>query len=485
MKEILDADRYQPYYSKFKAIFLLDKNSEVKIAKEQVSKFKDLTKITIEKTCIFKAPSPEEVRLLGRGTKIFFSTNQEFKSPVLTKKGDKIQLFAHREGFEPVNLPVVTIQEDGQTYSINPNAVKWMKRISPSMFLVYNSEHEKLENGVQIFINGTEITYKDGLISEEDCRQAKVKIIAPDYETFEQKTNLLAENYNITLSRKVKSYKATVELANGKLAELTLESKYLPSKYESPLKGYDFEEEEYHGDKVLRMSSWFLWKQRLWGFFAALAFVMLIVIYAAFDAWLDSHHFKWGLPPWEENRPAQQYKPGDSTNVNDDTHNQAENQSESEQQGSVDITLEAAIKYLDNNSTWSKSEMEKYPDLKGLFDDMNNFNLDNILYVWADKLSSSTKFKNVCESAKKTYNNAWDPKQGSHNPTYNKPDDDRISLTNYINWLDQDQTPKPSSNSGGFHPNVGSNKGGNAGKSGSLSGKPQKGNNEPIKNGGL
>ena len=485
MKEILDADRYQPYYSKFKAVFLLDKNSEVKIAKEQVSKFKDLTKITIEKTCIFKAPSPEEVRLLGRGTKIFFSTNQEFKSPVLTKKGDKIQLFAHREGFEPVNLPVVTIQEDGQTYSINPNAVKWMKRISPSMFLVYNSKHEKLENGVQIFINGTEITYKDGLISEEDCRQAKVKIIAPDYETFEQKTNLLAENYNITLSRKVKSYKATVELANGKLAELTLESKYLPSKYESPLKGYDFEEEEYHGDKVLRMSSWFLWKQRLLGFFAALAFVMLIVIYAAFDAWLDSHHFKWGLPPWEENRPAQQYKPGDSTNVNDDTHNQAENQSESEQQGSVDITLEAAIKYLDNNSTWSKSEMEKYPDLKGLFDDMNNFNLDNILYVWADKLSSSTKFKNVCESAKKTYNNAWDPKQGSHNPTYNKPDDDRISLTNYINWLDQDQTPKPSSNSGGFHPNVGSNKGGNAGKSGSLSGKPQKGNNEPIKNGGL
>lgn len=462
LKEILDVDRYQPYYSKYKAIFLLDKNSEVRIAKDQIAKFKDLTKKPIDKTCIFKAPSPEEVFLLGKGAKIVFSTKQEFKSPVLTKKGDTIQLYALRDGFEPIALPIVTIQEDEQTYSINPNAVKWMKRISPSMFLVYNSKHEKLENGVQIFINGTEITYKDALISEEDCRQAKVKIIAPDYETFEQKTNLFAENYSITLSRKVKSYKTTVELANGKLAELTLESKYLPSKNESPLKGYDFEEEEeYHGDKVLRMSSWFLWKQRLWGFFAALALVMLIAFYVAFDAWLDSHHFKWGVPPWEKNRPAQQYTPGDSTNVNDDTHNQ----------GSADITLAAAIKYLDNNSTWSKSEMEKYPDLKGLFDDMNNFNLDNILYVWADKLSSSTKFKNVCESAKKTYNNAWDPKQGSHKPTYNKPDDDRISLTNYINWLDQDQTPKSSSNSGGFHPNVGTNKGGNAGKSGSSSGK--------------
>jgi len=443
MKEILDADRYQPYYSKFKAIFLLDKNSDVKIAKEQVARFKDLTKRPIEKTCTFKAPSAEEVRLLGRGAKIVFSTNQEFKSPVLAKKGDEIQLFAHREGFEPVKLPIVTIQEDGQTYSINPNLVKWKKRISHSMFLVYNSKHEKLEKGVQIFINGTDITNKDVLISEEDCRQAKVRIIAPDYETYEQKTNLLAEDYNFTLSRKVKSYQATVELTNGKRAELTLESKDLPSdEYESPLKGYDFEEVGYHGDKVLRMSSWFVWKQRLWGFFAALAAVMLINAYVAFDAWLDTHHFKWGLPPWEEIRPVSA-PPEDGTIGEEDP----------EPPVSEDFTLDVAIKYLDNNSNWSKSEMEKYPDLKGLFDDMNNFNLDNILNVWANKLSSSTKFKNVCESAKKTNRNGWNPKQGSHNPTYNKPNDEVINLTNYNNWLDQDQTPKLDPGSGGTRDN--------------------------------
>lgn len=87
MKEILDVDRYQPYYSSYKAIFLLDKDGEVKIAKDQVSKFKDLTKQHLNKTCIFNAPSPEEVRLLGRGTKIIFQTRKEFKSPVLTKMG--------------------------------------------------------------------------------------------------------------------------------------------------------------------------------------------------------------------------------------------------------------------------------------------------------------------------------------------------------------------------------------------------------------
>ena len=492
MKEILDTDRYQPYYSNFKAIFLLDKNSEVKIAKEQVSRFKDLTKITIEKTCIFKAPSPEEVRLLGRGTKIVFSTKQEFNSPVLTKKGDRIQLFALRDGFEPVILPPITIQEDGQKCFIDPRTVKWKKRINPSMFTVYNRNHEKIED-VRISINGTDITNgQEVFLYEEDCRQATVKYSAPDYEPFEHKRNLLLnEICEIILNRKVKSYQTTIELANGKHAEMTLESKYLSSKYDSPLRGYEFEEEN-HGNKVLRMSLWFVWKQRLWGFFAALAIVMLIIAYAAFDAWLDTHHFKFGLPPWEEDRPAQQYNLEGSAETDDSIQNQADNQVESGQNGTADISLDAAIKYLDGNSTWTKSDMETYPDLIGLFEDMNTFDLSSLLNDWYDKLSKSQQFKKVRESANKTLSNGWNPKQGSHNPTYNKPDDEQISLTNYINWLDRDQTPKPSSNNGGFHPNVGANSGKNASKSGSTSGKsgasPAKkgtGKSEKTTNGGL
>ena len=492
MKEILDADRYQPYYSNFKAIFLLDKSGEVKIAKEQVARFKDLTKITIEKTCIFKAPSPEDVLLLGRGTKIVFSTKQEFNSPVLTKKGDRIQLFALRDGFEPVILPPITIQEDGQKCFIDPRTVKWKKRINPSMFTVYNRNHEKIEN-VRISINGTDITMgQEVFLYEEDCRQATVKYSAPDYEPFEHKRNLLLNEFcEITLNRKVKSYKTTIELANGKHAEMTLESKYLSSKYDSPLRGYEYEE-EFHGNKVLRMSSWFVWKQRLWGFFAALAFVMLIIAYAAFDAWLDTHHFKFGLPPWEKNRPAQQYTSGGSIETDDNIQNQTGNQVESEQDDTADISLDAAIKYLDSNTTWTKSDMEKYPDLRGLFEDMNTFDLTKLLNNWHQKLSNSQQFKKVCDSANKTYSNGWNPKQRSHNPTYNKPNDEQISLTNYINWLDQDQTPKTSSNNGGFHPNVGANSGKNAGKSGSRSSKsgasPAKqgtGKSEKITNGGL
>lgn len=464
MKEILDTDRYQPYYSKYKAIFLLDKDGEVKISKEQVARFKDLTKLNIDKTCIFKAPSPEEVRLLGRGTKIVFQNNQEFKSPVLTKKGDKVQLYAIRDGFEPVALPLVLIQEDGQVMSIDPQSVKWLKRIKPSIFVVCNRKHERIEKGVRISINGTDVTYQEALIAEEDCRQALVKVSASDYETSEQKQNLLNDYCEIILSRKVKSFQATVELSNGSLAEMTIESKYLPSTQESPLKGYDYDQ-DYHGNSILKMNSWFVWKQRLWGFLGGLGVLALIVLSLMIDAWIDN-----GCPmPWDEKKVPPTEAP--AVGVSNEQGSQVAEESESNADTDT-YTLEAAVKYLDEKAVWTKSEMDQYPDLQGLFEDMNNFNLPKLLNEWSAKLATSQRFKKVCESANKTYTNGWNPRQGSHNPTYNQPNDEQISLTNYINWLDQDQTPKATNNGGGFHPGTGAGKSGsNAGKSGAGSGK--------------
>jgi len=441
MKEILDVDRYQPYYSKFKAIFLLDKNCEVKIANEQVARFKDLTKKIIEKYCIFKAPSPEEVRLLGKGTKIVFKTKQEFISPKLTKKGDTIQLYALRDGFEPFDLPEVIVQEDVQTYSVDPKAVKWRKRISRSMFIVTNKNNEVIEGGVQIFINGKNISNQEALIYEEDCYNVNVKITAPGYENFEKKLNLLQNNQTIVMKRKVKSYKNKIVLVNGKLADMTLESKYLPSENISPLKGYDYED-DYDTPKTLKMSQWFVWKQRLWGFLAALAAVMIIIAYHAFDVWNDTHRFRFGLPPWEEIPVEQPDTIEVRTENNDSTSIRAV------KEDSDDNSLSEAIKYLDENDVWSKSEMEKYYELKGLFDDMNAFDFSKILNYWRQKLNTSQGFSKVCISAEKTYNNKWNPKQDIHNPTYNKPGDERINLTNYINWLDQDQTKHSSGNEG-------------------------------------
>lgn len=429
MKEILDADRYQPYYSKYKAIFLLDKDGEVKISKEQKIRFKDLTQLKIDKTCVFKAPSSKEVLRLGRGAKVVFQDNIEFKSPVLRKKGDKIQLYATRVGFEPVALPLVVIQEDVQVMSIEP--VKWYKRIKPSMFVVCNRNNDTIRQNVHISINGIDVTYQEALISEEDCRQAIVKVSATDYETSEENKNLLNdESYTIVLNREIKSFTYKVELANGKSGTMTIKSKYL-SSHESPLKGYDYEHDS-QGYSILKITPWFVWKQRLLGAFGGLGVLALILLSLMIHAWIDN-----GCPmPWDKKK-----EPSIEATTPNETDGQVSQVSEEGDSITDTYTLDDAIKYLDQEKVWTKSEMDKYPDLQGLFEDMNSFNLSRLLNVWSTKLASSKKFKKVCESANKTYANGWNPRQGSHKQAYNKSNDEQINLTNYINWLDHDQTP--------------------------------------------
>lgn len=442
LKEIVGEHRYQPYYSDYKAVFLLNKEEEVTITKEAANSFRNLTDKDIVKTSILVPPANASLQTLGRGTKIHTIDGSDFNQPLLVNVGSKVPLILSRIGFENMKLEV-NVTSERQDVDLSNVKITWMKKISASMFTVRNRKQEKIDKDVRISVNGTNITFQEILVSEEDCRQALVKVSAPDFEVFEQRRSLLIDDLDITLSRKVKQAQTVVELSNGSYGEMTIESKYLPSKYESPLKGYCFEEDT-QGNKVLRLSIGFVWKQRLWGFCAALIVGILLIALTAFDAWTDTHQFKFGLPPWEEISTTQQDNSDDSTLV-DSTQNQNENQGESEQNCSEDASLDAAIKYLDNNSTWTKSEMEKFPDLQGLFDDMNTFNFSKLLNDWQGKLSNSKQFKKVFESASKTNRNDWNPKQGSHNPTYNKSDDEQIRLTNYINWLDQDQTPKTSS----------------------------------------
>lgn len=442
LKEIVGEHRYQPYYSDYKAVFLLNKEEEVTITKEAANSFRNLTDKDIVKTSILVPPANASLQTLGRGTKIHTIDGSDFNQPLLVNVGSKVPLILSRIGFENMKLEV-NVTSERQDVDLSNVKITWMKKISASMFTVRNRKQEKIDKDVRISVNGTNITFQEILVSEEDCRQALVKVSAPDFEVFEQRRNLLIDDLDITLSRKVKQAQTVVELSNGSYGEMTIESKYLPSKYESPSKGYCFEEDP-QGNKVLRLSIGFVWKQRLWGFCAALIVGILLIALTAFDAWTDTHQFKFGLPPWEEISTTQQDNFDDSTSV-DSTQDQNENQGESEQNSLEDASLDAAIKYLDNNSTWTKSEMEKFPDLQGLFDDMNTFNFSKLLNDWQGKLSNSKQFKKVFESASKTNRNDWNPKQGSHNPTYNKSDDEQIRLTNYINWLDQDQTPKTSS----------------------------------------
>jgi hypothetical protein len=88
--------------------------------------------------------------------------------------------------------------------------------------------------------------------------------------------------------------------------------------------------------------------------------------------------------------------------------------------------------------------MERNPYLAGLFDDMNEFNLDELCGLWKDQLKDSKKFKDVADWAQSVKSKGKNPATGKHSPTYNRPGDNQIHRQNYINWLSNViNPPKP------------------------------------------
>lgn len=378
LKEIVGEHRYQPYYSDYKAVFLLNKEEEVTIRKEAANSFRNLTDKDIVKTSILVPPANASLQTLGRGTKIHTIDGSDFNQPLLVNVGSKVLLILSRIGFENMKFEV-NVTSERQVVDLSNVKITWMKKISASMFTVRNRKQEKIDKGVRISVNGTDITFQEILVSEEDCRQALVKVSAPDFEVFEQRRSLLIDDLDITLSRKVKQAQTVVELSNGSYGEMTIESKHLPSNYDSPLKGYEFDE-DYHGNKILKLSSWFVWKQRLWGFLAALAAAMLIIAYAAFDAWIDTHHFTFGLPPWEE----------DILVVTDSTQD-AEVTDTSAQ------INQQILDYLNQNDQWEKVKLDQDSLTNGLYDMINNYRFSDILNVEIDNCDKINRVKEISQ----------------------------------------------------------------------------------------
>lgn len=89
-----------------------------------------------------------------------------------------------------------------------------------------------------------------------------------------------------------------------------------------------------------------------------------------------------------------------------------------------------AIAYLDKHTTWKKAEMEKYPELKGLYDDMNKVDRKAIINKWGPKLKDSKKFNNIVTHARLSL------KKKARRTPYNSPKASSIPLQDYLNNMD-------------------------------------------------
>ena len=367
LEEILGSDRYQPYYSNYKAIFLLEKNGEVSISPEYKNKFKDLTNEPIETLCVLQAPTAESLKHYGKGVKIVFQDGKEFKSPISVKKDEQVYLIAKREGFEPQKLKI-TVTDKLQTFPVPKASIKWEKRISASTFDICDEDSGEKINNARISVNQREISPMGNLFSETDLCNANVVVKANGYDDYKTSLNLsIGLSYKITLTRSVKNENYQITLANGKMADMALNSKYLSSfKGECPIKGYTFDFDESHNKRkpVLRPSVWYVWKQRFIGFFVAIIIGLLIGLYCAISAWVDTHEFRFGIPPWKEK-----------------TENVVDNGDQSSDDGTYSQIRPETLDYLNNNTQWSQDRLSQDPATQNLYKMINEYNFAELAVI--------------------------------------------------------------------------------------------------------
>lgn len=200
----------------------------------------------------------------------------------------------------------------------------------------------------------------------------------------------------------------------------------------SPIKGYTtygdrIQEGEGHLNRLFVDDRWLSKiKYMAYGFASC---VLVLLLYAGCSA-LENYEFQLGWPPIKEIKHAPQStlpQESDAT-VSQDTEK---------------TDLQRAIEYLEASETWYKDSLDNFDATRGLFEALNDFNLDVLKQKKNAGLNDSGKFSEVVTLLDKYISSDKNPHVGKENydGKYNGPNDKGIKVENYIKWLKEDHSP--------------------------------------------
>ena len=435
LADIIGEKRFQQYYNDYKVIFLIDRQSGIK-AYDDV-KIDDLTdRPMMERIIVYRPYSDDIEKKFGLVPELFLgdellTDDREFPA----YKGQLIDIVAKRKGFNDVSCQIKADEDKKCCSFVSTGKCIWYKHIAKVFFQVDDAVNnpDGIVNTIpvgelNIYINGQLIKEEGVTLTEEECKnctivveelQDKSSIRTPKYKPFKKKNEniLLAEGkkYPIHLEKKLSCFEYKIQLSNKEEATLVIHSKNGGLNEKAPFSAYVAEPNPFSmrsKEKKLILDNFYKFKLIMIGFGLGLV-VASIVFFTLF------YH-------GNEDNTATAKNVGDTTNVvmDDDIY-----------------SLDAAINYLDSHKSWNRDSMERYDDLKGLFDAMNDFRLNAVIDEYSH-LNKSTSYSFLVEVATKNISRGWNPKTGNHNPQYNEVGDKEISYTNYINWIDRDREIK-------------------------------------------
>ncbi len=415
LAEIFDLP-FQNYYHNYKYIFIYNHEPSTKPA------IKDLSNLEIEEHICVLPPSQNTInKMFGSGAILKYSDRQLADKPYYGKKGEIIRFIVEKNGCISMGIEGQA-SEDEKEVKIISHVRSWKRIIKDSDFIIVDSKTGEEIRNIHVQINDSSWDKSTKSIFEDRLHSVKVNISANGYENFNGTINLSNPPVPISLEKIIE--KATYDYTNKNNQNLKITISGPGANSDSPLEGYNVvgkklkfigansDSDHKHKNKK------FSWTAFCCGFLCCILLVLL--------TWGGCELYNCVFTSKEERVVVEPIPQAPIENALD---------------GEDCNTLDCAIKYLESTDKWERDALIKYPDLEGFYEELNTYDF-NKLKTRKSKLGESNRFNNLLNAIVAN-------ESKSFTGTYNNHSDFTITVSKYIETLNNKSVQDNESHTGG------------------------------------
>lgn len=397
LKELFGNNIAQHEYAKYKGIFLL--NQSVGFGND----FEELG-AELKKVRTLQAPKSQE------GFEPYIVVAREdvpFTKAVEFPDEADVHIEWRKEGYRAISKPAkVTEKEEDFQNSIKINAEKDIYReVHRDNIKVLGSDGKSIES-FEVWLN--RLLQDRKIFYVPTRRECEITIKADEYEDKDITLKELTSDKGIKLEKKQYTYRFALE---GSKEEYILTTQRRLTK--SPIKGYSAD--DVISEKDVNNLSYDGILQKIMYFSIGLGACLLAVgLYVGWNVFVMDRE-----PKFVDKQEAGQTATQDEDFTPTDTD------------------MQKAFNYLESNDTWHKDSLDRFDATRGLFDELNEFEVNKIKD--RNATLNNDKLGKIVEALEQI---PADSRPGTHDGKYNAKDDKQININNYINSINNTATPQ-------------------------------------------
>ena len=398
LQELLGNNIAQQVYAKYKGIFLLNKSVGFG------NNFEELGAEEPKEVRTLQAPKSQE------GFEPYIVVAREdvpFTKAVEFSDGADVCIKWKKEDYKAISKPAkVTAKEEDFQKIIKIDASKDIyKEVHRDNIKVSGSDGNSIAN-FEVWLNRLPEDRKIFYVPTR--RECKITIKADEYEDKDVTLKELTSDKGIKLEKKQYTYRFALE---GSKEEYILTTQRRLTK--SPIKGYSADDDI--SEKDVNHLSYDSILQKIMYFGIGLGACLLAVgLYVGWNVFVMDRELKFV-----------------------DKQEAGQTATQDEDFTPTDTDMQKAFNYLESNDTWHKDSLDRFDATCGLFDELNEFEVNKIKD--RNATLNNDKLGKIVEALEQI---PADSRPGTHDGKYNTKDDKQININNYINSITNTATPQ-------------------------------------------